>query len=126
MKIGRHSGFTLVEVLIALVIVAIALASGVKMVGQYTHNLIGVQERTWAHWVAMNNLVDLQISEKWPDKGAISGSETETPYAFLWEREVHETAFERVRRVEIQILHPNQPDQFIVRHNLYTGQNSSW
>ena len=109
------SGLNFAIAVIALVIVAIALTSGLKIVGQYTNNLVGVQERTWAHWVAMNNMVDLQLTGKWPKTGKVNGSERETPFGFAWQRTVTETPFERIRRIEVQVLHANLKSSFTIR-----------
>jgi general secretion pathway protein I len=122
---GNESGFTLIEVLIALTIVAIALTSGLKMLGQYTSNLGAIQERTWANWTAMDNLVALQLSEQWSKTGEVKGKEKQTPYQFTWQRKVNETPYERVRRIEIEIMHgvDNKPLHHL---SCYTGKESSW
>lgn len=52
--ISKQQGFTLIEVLIALVILAIALTAIIKAVSNNTRNLIYLQDKTAAHWVAMN------------------------------------------------------------------------
>ena len=121
----KQKGMTLIEVLVALFIVALALSSGLMIVGQYTSNLIAVQERTWAHWAAMNNVVALQLSEEWPKEGKVDGSEKETPYSFSWQRTINETPFDRVRRIEVQVKHETDDEQ-LVKINSYIGRESGW
>lgn len=57
---SRQKGFTLIEVLIALVIVAVALSALSNTIGQYVFNQTGLKERVVATWVAQNRLVELQ------------------------------------------------------------------
>ncbi len=63
------NGFTLIEVLVALTVVAI-LAVGLSGAGQ---QVISQQEKleqkTIAHWIAMNKWTSLQAELNWPDLG---------------------------------------------------------
>lgn len=56
---NKNIGFTLIEVMIALVILAISLAAVVKVTSQSISNLEYVQNKTIAHWVALNVLADM-------------------------------------------------------------------
>ena len=55
-----QQGFTLIEVLIALVIVAVALAALSQTLGQTVFQQSGLQNRVIATWVAQNRLIELQ------------------------------------------------------------------
>ena len=68
MKRG-FSGFTLVEVLVALAITAIALAAGLKAAGAMTDNAQRLAEVTAAHWCADNALVGLRLGKQFPGTG---------------------------------------------------------
>jgi len=59
----RQSGFTLIEVLVALVIVSIALAALSQGIGQYVFNQSSLKERVIATWSAQNRLVELQSGQ---------------------------------------------------------------
>ena len=54
-------GFTLIEVLVALVIVAISLAAGVKAAGALTQNAARLQTVSAAQWCAENQLSELRL-----------------------------------------------------------------
>lgn len=56
-----YGGFTLIEVLIALLILTIALFAIIKAVQDGIHDTIRVQDRMEAHWVAMNVLSRMQV-----------------------------------------------------------------
>lgn len=63
MLVRRRSerGMTLIEVLVALVIVAIALAAAIRSVNAGVVNVDYLKQRNIAHWVAMNHATELQL-----------------------------------------------------------------
>jgi len=63
-------GFTLLEVLVALAVLALALAAGIKAAGSNIDNAAYLRDRTLAHWVAMNKLTEMQVFNKFPTAGS--------------------------------------------------------
>lgn len=98
-----QNGFTLLEVLVALAVLAIALASLVKGIGANAANEAYLRDRTLAQWVAMNVVAEQQLAEKWPDKGKRQGSETMGGHEWFWRSEVSDTFDEDVRRLEVKV-----------------------
>ncbi len=102
---GKHSaGFTLLEILIALAILAIAFASIISVSSNQSINVAYLRDKTLAHWVAMNQMTTLQISGKWPDTGTQRGDEEMGLQKWHWVREVEKTPDDRVRKVEIRVF----------------------
>ncbi len=62
-------GFTLVEVLVALAITAMALGAGLKAAGALTDNAQRLGDVTAAHWCADNALVGLRLAQQFPGTG---------------------------------------------------------
>lgn len=62
-------GFTLVEVLVALAITALALGAGMKAAGALTDNAQRLGDVTAAHWCADNALTALRLARRFPDVG---------------------------------------------------------
>jgi len=60
-KKSNIAGFTLIEVLLALVIISLAMMAGLSSTQSTTNNLHYVQDRTLAYWVAQNALVSMQL-----------------------------------------------------------------
>ena len=73
MKKPTH-GFTLIEVLVALVIVAIALGAGIKAAGALTNNAERLAQVSAAQWCAENMLTELRLTQQFPNIG-------ESPFA---------------------------------------------
>jgi general secretion pathway protein I len=57
----KKRGFTLIEVLVAVAIVAVALAAGMRVAGTLTDNAVRLSAVTAAQWCADNQLVLLQL-----------------------------------------------------------------
>jgi general secretion pathway protein I len=60
----RSGGFTLVEVLVALVVVALALGALARTTGQAADTLFEAERRTLALWVASNRLAELTLEAR--------------------------------------------------------------
>ena len=67
---GRPRGFTLIEVLVALVIVAIALGAGIKAAGALTDNAERLARVTAGQWCAENRLTALRLAKQFPTRRA--------------------------------------------------------
>ena len=65
----RAAGFTLVEVMVALAIVAIALGAGLRAAGVLTDNAARLAEVGAAQWCADNQLTGLRLARVVPDVG---------------------------------------------------------
>lgn len=73
MKENNNHGFTLIEVLVALVVIAIALTAVLVATQSYIKNINYLRDKTLAQWVAMNLVGDLQTGLITPDKETLSG-----------------------------------------------------
>ncbi|MDY6994208.1 MAG: type II secretion system minor pseudopilin GspI [Pseudomonadota bacterium] len=96
-------GFSLLEVMVALAILAIALAALIKTSSEYTENLRYLRDRTVAHWVAMNVLTEVRLYQRWPDLGKQQGQMTMADHQWFWQLTVTETVDTQLRRLEIQV-----------------------
>ncbi len=68
-RAGRQRGLTLIEVLVALAIVAVTLATGIKAAGALTGNAQRLTEVTAAQWCADNQLTGLKLAKAFPGVG---------------------------------------------------------
>lgn len=99
----RHAqnGFTLIEVLIALAIVAMAVGALLGTITSAASNIIYLRDKTLAEWVALDRLTEIRISQQMPDPGKRSGSTTMAGMRWQWEEEVVELPVKGMFRVDV-------------------------
>ena len=68
-RLRRAPGFTLIEVLVALAIVAITLGAGIKAAGALTTNTQRMADVTAAQWCADNQLAGMRLTHLTPPVG---------------------------------------------------------
>ncbi len=87
----HRKGFTLIEVMVALTIIAIALASVIKASGSHTNSAGYLKSKQLAHYVAMNEIALLQVKQSWPDVGSVEKSSELAGMEWFWTREIENT-----------------------------------
>jgi general secretion pathway protein I len=116
--------FTLVEVLVALAIVAIALAAGFRSVAQSAESATALKARTLALWVAQNRLAAAQLETPGPAIGEREGSEVQAGASFVWHEAVLGTPNPAFRRVEIAVAEAARSDYVLARLVGYVGRTA--
>ncbi|MCR4347276.1 MAG: type II secretion system minor pseudopilin GspI [Sulfuricaulis sp.] len=96
-------GFTLVEVLVALAVLAIALAAILRAMGQAIDATSTLRERNIALWVAQNRLVEHQMRRDWPAADTKDGDAEIGGVKWYWREQVSTTPEPRIRRIEITV-----------------------
>ncbi len=96
-------GFTLVEVLVALAVLAIALAALMRAMGQSIDVTAALRERSIAMWVAQNRLSQHQMQQDWPSVDTIDGEAEMAGEKWTWREQVSTTPEPKLRRIEITV-----------------------
>lgn len=100
---NRATGFTLIEVLVALTIVAIALAAGIKAAAALTGNAERLLEVSSAQWCAENQLSELRLSRQFPSVGDSEFECQQLGRNYLGRLVIRPTPNPNFRRVEAQV-----------------------
>lgn len=96
-------GFTLIEVLVALAIVAVALGTGIKAAGALTSNAQRLADVSAAQWCADNQLANLKLARQFPGIGDSEFSCEQLGRSFKGLLEVRPTPNPNFRRVDAKI-----------------------
>ena len=105
---GRRAagGFTLVEILVALLVLAIALTAAARGLGAAIDTTAALRDRTLARWVAEDRLASLELEREWPALDVKEGDADMGGRAFRWRQETGVTPVARMRRVEVSVFQP--------------------
>lgn len=101
---AKHSGFTLVEVLVALSIISIALLASLRVAGGGTNSVGELRARLLAGWVAENILAEQRARGVWLPLGMQRGVESQGGIEFAWREEVTATPNPLFRRVDVRVF----------------------
>ncbi len=115
-------GFTLLEVLVALAVLAVALAAAVSGTATQADNTGYLRDRTLAQWVAGNQLTAAQLEADWPATGTRRGEETLAGREWAWTVEVSATPDPAVRMLEARAAPADHPDRVLARVTGYSAR----
>ena len=116
----QSRGFTLIEVMVALAVLAIALAAIIQGIGANVSNQAYLRDKTLAHWVAMNRVAELQLSETKPAIGTKSGTMLLADRDWFWTMTVIKFGDSEVLRADIEIS-AEDGDQPLAKLISYVG-----
>ncbi|MBC3765868.1 type II secretion system minor pseudopilin GspI [Neptunicella marina] len=104
---------TLLEVMVALAIFALAGTAIMKAASEHLHSIGVLEETTYATWVANNKLAEVQLSKQWPPKNNDKGEVEMASRKWQWKQLVSKTSDDNMRMVEVEVSDSAQPEQII-------------
>ena len=133
MRCYRHKrGFTLLEVLIALMVISISLVAIAGEMISMLNAANTMQERTYASWIAHNKVTELRLANIVPEVSTSSGELEYANREWAWRAVVSETGVENLFRVDVSISYPGgdpimRPITGFIGEPVPPGQsNRSW
>jgi general secretion pathway protein I len=96
-------GFTLIEVLVALVIVAVGMAAVLSALSSAANTLSFLRDETFAQWVALNKIATIRISGQQPATGTSDGDTDFAGRSWHWRQEVVTTEVPGVVRIDVKV-----------------------
>jgi general secretion pathway protein I len=109
----RLAGFTLLEVLVALVIVALGLIAAFGQVNQTLTTASRLRDKTLAHWVAMNEITRLRLLGEFPAIGSRSDEVEMARVTWVYTIKVQKTPMDTFRRVDVSVAFADRPDSVV-------------
>jgi general secretion pathway protein I len=101
--VSRSRGFTLIEVLVALAIVAIGMAALMTALTSSANTTVYMRDKTLAEWVALNQIETVRLAFKRPEKGESDGDAEMAGRKWKWHQEVMETEVKGIMRVDVSV-----------------------
>jgi general secretion pathway protein I len=95
-------GFTLIEVLVALAIVAIGMAALMSALTTSAGTTVYLRDKTFAEWVALNRVEEVRLALQRPQKGKTDGDAELAGRKWKWHQEVLETEVKGIMRIDVR------------------------
>jgi general secretion pathway protein I len=108
MKPGQH-GFTLIEVLVALAIVAIGMAAVLSTLTSSASTVLYLHDKALAQWVALNHIAETRLSGNQPGVGNTDGDVDYAGQKWHWRQETVATQIQGMVRMDVMVRPKDAP-----------------
>ncbi|MEX0735470.1 MAG: type II secretion system minor pseudopilin GspI [Steroidobacteraceae bacterium] len=110
MRARYNHGFTLVEVVVALAIVAIGMLAVFKTIGDTVNNVSYLRDRSFAAWIADNRITEIRLSGEMPSVDETAGELDYAGRHWHWVTRVSQTPVEGLRRIDVSVQREGDPE----------------
>lgn len=114
-------GFTLIEILVAIAVLAIALAATTRAASLATDGALETRHRLLATWTAENRVAELRARRVFPAPGTTELSTQNGGLALSLEEVVSETPNPTIRRIDLAVSDARDPGRVLSRLTAYVS-----
>ena len=115
-------GFTLIEILVAVAILAVALAATTRAASLATDGSLETRHRLLATWAAQNRVAEIRARQLFPDPGTVRSSAEQGGLALALEETVTDTPNPTIRRVDVAVADARDPGRVLTRLTAYVSR----
>jgi general secretion pathway protein I len=99
----KAHGFTLVEVLVALVIVAAGASAVLSSLNSAAVSTVYLRDKTFAQWIADNRITETRLATSPPQNGKTEGEVDYAGRRWKWRQQITDGQFPGLRRVDVSV-----------------------
>jgi general secretion pathway protein I len=116
-------GFTLLEVLIGLLVLALALIALTRTAALQIGQFSALRERTLGGWLAENVLVEARLGNPFPPTGSSSGTRRFGARDWYWNVRVQATDVATIRRIDVRVSAATDRDTPLAQLTGFAGED---
>ena len=118
----KNAGFTLLEILVAVAILAVALAATTRAASLATDGALQTRQRLLATWAAQNRVAEIRARGVFPPAATTRLEAQQAGLALVLEETVADTPNPAIRRVELAVAEARDPSRVLARLTAYVAQ----
>jgi len=114
-KIHFQKAFTLIEVMVALAVLAIGMMTLIKVSSQSIVQTAYLKDKTIAQWIAINKVNEVKLLGNFPKTGTSKGSEIMADQEWQWKLKVSTTPNNNIRRLDVDVKKYNAEGETVIK-----------
>ena len=118
----RARGFTLIEILVAIAILAVALAATTRAASLATDGTLETRHRLLATWAAQNRVAELRARRVFPAVATTRHTTQQGGLGLVIDETVTDTPNPVIRRVDLAVADARDPDRVLTRLTAYVSR----
>jgi len=122
LRTACSDGFTLVEVLVAVAILAIGLAALFGQISQSVFTARYLRDSTLAQWVAVDRITELRLENRFPDIDETDGEIDMASQSWRYTLIISETLWPDLRRIDVSVSFADTPDSMLSKATGFVGR----
>ena len=122
MRAFSSTGFTLIEIMVALAIIALTLGAIIENTSASSRNANYLRDRTIAGWVAMNQISLVRAKRQWTNQSNKKGRVDMAGKTWQWQMQISKTDNVNVRRLVVDVYADDDDRQALASMTGYLGR----
>lgn len=99
----RNHGFTLIEVLVAMAVVALGIGALLSTLNTAAGSITYMRNRSLAEWIALNRISETRLAGQAPSTGVTSGEVEYAGSKWVWRQEVIDQDVAGILRLNVSV-----------------------
>lgn len=119
-KQSKQHGFTLIEIVIAMMVISVALGAIISTTGNSVNHATHIQNKTLALWVAENYLAEVSIKDDWLPVGEQLHEINMAGQQWFLTNQITQTANKSIRRMDLSVYSDSRYENRLTSLVAYT------